>query len=260
MTRRVGQMVLAAMMVCLGVLGLVNGSFPPIWSGVPKGFPAREALVYLCALVAMGCGAGLLVHRTALTAARVLVGYLVIWMLLFRVPLAVQNPASSGVWWAVGSTGVMIAAAWALFARERALRVARVVFGLGLIPFGLAHFTFWDHTVSLVPAWLPWHSAWAAFTGAAFIAAGLAIVFGIYARLAATLVVVQLIGFTLLVWVPIILAHPSASDWGEFVESLTLIAGAWAVADSFRGVAWLMWRSRARDIELPRDEPQLLRA
>ncbi len=235
-------------MLGLGVLGLIDRTFPPIWSGVPVTFPAREALVYLCAAVALGTGVGLLVERSALTAARVLLGYLAMWMLFFRVPIVVRNPTSSGVWWAVGSTGVMIAAVWSLVARDARLRIARVMFGLGLIPFGIAHFTFWDRTVSLVPTWLPWHSAWAALTGAAFVVAGSAIVAGVYARLASTLVVAQLIGFTLLVWAPIILAHPSASDWGEFVESVTLIAGACAVADSFHGVAWLTSRSRASKI------------
>jgi uncharacterized membrane protein len=245
-TRPTGRVALAATMIGLGMFGLISGTFPPIWSGVPEGFPAHDALVYLCALVALGSGAGLLVRRTALTAARVLLGYLVIWLLLFRVPLVVQNPTSSGVWWAAGSTAVMIAGAWALLARDASLRGVGVLFGLGLIPFGIAHFTFWQRTVSLVPAWLPWHEAWAGYTGLAFILAGLAIVAGVYTRLAATLVLAQLAGFTLLVWVPIVLGHPTASDWSEFIESLTLIAGAWAVADAFREMAWLPSRPQTR--------------
>jgi len=227
-------------MIGLGILGLINGTFPPIWSGVPTSFSAREALAYLCAVVALGSGAGLLFHRTALTATRVLLGYLLIWLLVFRVPFVVRNPTSSGLWWACGATAVMIAAAWVLFTRfaearseprphfatgEPGLKIARIFFGLGLIPFGIAHFTFFERTVSMVPAWLPWHTAWASLTGAAFIVAGLAIITGTYARLATTLVLLQLALFTLLVWVPTILAHPSASDWSEFTESLTLTAG-----------------------------------
>lgn len=242
-----GRWVFAATMIGLGVIGLVTGHFTPTWSGVPSRLPARAALAYLCALVALGCGAGLLWQRSAAVASRALLVYLVLWFLVFRVPLVFDAPASSGNWWACGATAVMAAAAWVLYARLNAgfasgdtgVRTARVLYGLGVIPFGVAHFTFLERTVSLVPAWLPWHLAWAYLTGCAFIAAGLAVLSGMSARLAATLLAMQLGLFTLLVWVPILLGSPSASDWNEFIESWALTAAAWVVAESYRNMPWL---------------------
>ena len=237
----------AVTMIGLGIVGLVSGHFTPTWAGVPAGLPARAALAYVCALVSLGCGAGLLWSRSAAVATRVLLAFFALWFVFFRIPPVFQDPASSGNWWACGETAVMSAAAWMLYAGlnagvatgDQGRRIARLLYGLGLIPFGIAHFTYLDRTVSLVPGWLPWHLAWAYVTGGAFIAAGLGVASGVLARLAATLSTLQMGLFTLLVWVPIILASPSASDWSEFIQSWTLTAAAWVVAESYRGMPWL---------------------
>jgi len=236
-------------MIGVGVLGVAQGAFTPAWSGVPASFPAREALAYLSALISLLAGIGLVWRRTAAIASGLLLGSILIWALVFKVPPVFRAPTGTGVWWTLGDSAVMAAASWVLytwFAGARGpqhlfatghlgLRIARALFGLGLIPFGIAHFTYLDRTVSMVPAWLPWHLAWAAFFGVTFIAAGVAVLIGAYTRLAATLVTLQLGLFTLLVWVPIIVATPTASDWTEFVSSWLLTAGAWVVADSWRG-------------------------
>jgi uncharacterized membrane protein len=237
-------------MVGHGILGLIQRDFTPTWSGVSKGVPARELLVYLTALISLVSGVGLLWQRTALIASRLLLGSLLLWLLVFRVPVIFRAPTGSGAWWAAGDTAVMAGASlvfYVWFAKDwdrqhfsfatgdRGLRIARTLYGLGLIPFGIAHFTFLERTVSMVPGWLPWHLAWAYFFGGTFIAAGVAAITGVYARLAVTLSALQLGLFTVLVWVPVVVAGPDASQWAEFVSSWVLTSAAWMVADSYRG-------------------------
>ena len=255
-----GHAIFAATMIALGIMGLSKGGFVPFWTGVPKGMPARTALAYLCAVIALGSGLGLLWRRAAAVASQVLLAYLALWMLLFRVPLIIPTPTSSGIWWACGEIAVMMAGAWVLvvwfdgdrggkrlgFATgDKGLRIARVLYGLGLIPFGIAHFTFLERTVGMVPGWLPWHLGWAYFTGIALIAAGVAVAIGVFAGLAAVLSAWELSLFTLLVWIPVVAAGPDASQWNEFVDSWALTAAGWVVADSYRGMAWLAVGARS---------------
>jgi uncharacterized membrane protein len=251
-----GHAAFAAAMIWLGILGLVAGDFVQVWQPVPRWVPVRGALAYLCALISLGSGIGLLWPRSASVASRVLLFTLLVWLLVLRLPNLFYETPLVLVGWTFGSTAVMAAGAWVLcgwFAGERdrlglvtdrrGLRIARALYGVSLIPFGLAHFMYLDATTVLIPGWLPWHVAWAYFTGGAFIAAGLATIFGVLGRLAASLSTLQMGLFGLIVWVPRVLAGGlTAFQRGEAILTFVLTAGAWVVADSYRGAPWLAAR------------------
>ena len=246
---RVSHAAFAAIMIAFGILNLVKGDLTVLWEPIPKSIPAREVLVYLCAAVSLASGIGLLWRRTAALAARVLLAFFVLWLLVWRIPGLFKLSLVEGTW-STGKTLVMTAAAWVLFVwfatdwdrqrigfatGDKGLRIARILFSLGLIPFGIAHFLYPNPTAALVPAWLPWHMAWAYITGATFIAASVAILTGVFARLAVVLATLQMGLFGLLVWVPLVArGNLSAFQWGEVVITVALTVAGWVVADSYR--------------------------
>lgn len=256
----VGHAAFAATMIALGILGLSKGDFTPVWAPVPKGVPARQVLVYLCAIISLGSGLGVLWGRTAGTAARVLLAWLLLWLLLIKAPAAFPAPTEVASWYGCAEMAVMVAGAWVLYAwlaaewdrrrlgfatGDKGVRIARVLYGLALIFFGVGHFAYVKQTAVLVPAWLPGHVFWAYCTGGTFIVAGVAVLIGACARMAAALSALQMGMFILVVWLPIVSAgHISAFQWGEFVVTCALTAGGWVVADSYRGISWFAVNKR----------------
>ena len=238
----------AATMVGLGLLGLAQGHFGALWQPVSASLPARQALAYLCNTVTLLTGLGLL-WRLA-SAARVLWLFLLLWFGCFKLPVLLRAPLVEVSWESAGETAVLTAGAWVLYAwfaaawdrrrlaacsGEHGVRIARAVFGLALLPLGLAHLVYVRETAALVPSWMPVPLAWAYLTGGAYLAAGVAVLTGRFAALAAGLATAQMALFTLLVWVPrVAFGKPEAAVASECVLSWALTVAAWVVADSYR--------------------------
>ena len=244
-----GQAIFAATLVGLGLLGLHHGDFAPLWSPAPGPALLRQGLLYAGALVCLACGTGLLWPRTAALAARGLLAWSLLWLLLVKAPVILRRPAVEVAWQSAGETAVIVAAAWILYAgvagswdRKRlgpaadttGLRLARGLYAAAMIAFGLSHWVYVKPTTALIPAVLPAHAPLAYATGAAYLAAGAAVLTGVLARPAAALSALQMGLFTLLVWVPLASAgHADAGTWSELALSWTLTAAGWVVAESY---------------------------
>jgi hypothetical protein len=116
----------------------------------------------------------------------------------------------------------------------RLTRLGQLAFGVCALVFGGAHFVYMNLTAPLVPKWLPpTQEFWGYATGVGFVAAGVAILSGVQARLAAILVTAMLASFALLVHEPMLLANHSIHyNWTESAENLAVTGAAWVVADS----------------------------
>jgi uncharacterized membrane protein len=221
--------------IALAVICLVFGDFADIWHSLPAPAHVRDAMAYASAGLMLACGIGLLSNRTEARAASVLAPFFALLVLVIKLPPVLEGPLVEGNWQSMSEIVVLLTGAWVLSAsRTREMRVAQLVFGLALIPLGLSHFVYVNLTAPLVPAWLPYHTGWAYFTGAAHLAAALGVILGILPQLAAAMEAAMLSVFTVLVWIPLIYAAPtSRGSWSEFTLSWAISGAAWVVAASF---------------------------
>lgn len=112
-------------------------------------------------------------------------------------------------------------------------RLARLGLGLCAISFTVAQAVYLRFTATLVPKWIPpGQRFWAILTTIAFALAAIAILSNRRARLAMGLMTLMLALFGLLVWVPLLIAHPEAHlNWSELALTFLITGAAWTVAE-----------------------------
>jgi uncharacterized membrane protein YphA (DoxX/SURF4 family) len=192
-------------------------------------------------------GAAIEWRRTAAWGAAALTGYYaLVVVILMNGRLVLAHYAEFGSYsgaaeqLAIAAAGLIVYAASAKIdaTRARLTRLGQLAFGVCALLFGGAHFFYMNLTAPLVPKWLPpTQEFWAYATGVGHIAAGLAILTGVQARLAAILLTAMYASFTLLVHAPMLLADPSSRvNWSENALNLALIGAAWVVADSLPAI------------------------
>lgn len=229
--------------MAMALLCLAWGTFDT-GQPVPKDFPARTVLAYVAAAFMFVAGAAVEWRRTVTWGAAALTGYYtLIVIILMNGYAALGHFAEYGTYEilaeqvAIAAGGLIVYAANARIDPALAARLTRLgqlAFGVCALVFGGAHFVYMNLTAPLVPKWLPpSQEFWAYATGLGHIAAGVAILTGVRARLASILLTAMYASFTFLVHGPMLLANPS-SHWimSENAVNIALTGAAWVVAHS----------------------------
>ncbi|HMI41928.1 MAG TPA: DoxX family membrane protein [Sphingomicrobium sp.] len=229
--------------VALGLVGLAWGDFALQWQPVPDGVPGRTVLAYATGAALMLAGAVLFWRRTTAFGAAALTALYAAGVVLLHGPRVAAHPLALAEWSGAAEQLVLVAGGLIAYASwgkidpalaARLSRLARLGFGACLLVFGAAHFLYLEFTAAMVPKWIPpGQMFWACATGAAHIAAGLAILSGVQARLAAMLITAMFAGFSILLHIPNLLADPASHlNWVINAINLALTGAAWVVADS----------------------------
>jgi uncharacterized membrane protein YphA (DoxX/SURF4 family) len=232
--------------IALALVSLAVGNFDP-GQPVPKDFPARTLLAYAAGVFMLVAGAAIEWRRTVAWAAAALSAYYSFVVVILMDGRTVLRHATEFIAYSntagqlsIAAGGLIVFAATSRIDTVLAARLTRLgqmVFGVCALLFGGAHFFYMNLTAPLVPKWLPpSQEFWGYATGVAHIAAGLAILSGVKARLAAILLTVMFASFTPLVHLPMLLADPAnIGVWTENAANLAFTGVAWVVADSLAG-------------------------
>jgi hypothetical protein len=210
------------------------------WSRLPWG--TRIAGTAALALGAIGllfilAGVGCQQRRTLIPAGLILCAlYLLLslgWLnRVFALPGVIGTwlGFSEQIALAIGGAAIALQA---LGHRPRAATACRVAFGICQLIFGLGHFLSLPETIALTPAWLPPGQAfWALATGVAHFAGGAALIIGFRPVATTRLLAAMFAMFGLLVWLPLLVADPSAAvPWAGNAINLALIGAVFALGD-----------------------------
>jgi uncharacterized membrane protein len=227
----------------LGLSSLAFREFDP-GQPVPEQFPYRSSLIYFAGAFMVSAAAAVEWRRTAAWGAVSLaVYYALVVVILLDGRLLLTQYAGYGIYEEIAMPLAIALGAVIIYADSasidqalsaRLVRISRLAFGVCNLIWGGAHFIYMNLTAPLVPKWLPPGQVfWGYITGICFLAAGLAILTGVKARLAAILLTVMIACCGLLANDRILLTGLSSHwNWSESSLNLALVGVAWTVADS----------------------------
>ncbi len=238
---RIGIGIFGAAAIAFGIMGLASGDFASVWQPVPTDLPFYRPAAYLFAVLSIIGGIAINSDRFSRAGGWLLAGLFaavcIPW--LIRVVLF---PAMIGTWIGFAEQAALVLAALVVASEGKAReggdgrwsRLLISLFGFCAVIFGLGHFLAPAETAAMVPTWIiPGQLFWALATGAFHVSAGLALISGISALLAARLLGAMMLLFGALVWLPQLAASPQNHlFWAGNIITVALAGASFVIADA----------------------------
>jgi hypothetical protein len=221
-----------------GVAALAFGLITLAWHDHDDGHPLRY-IVYAAAATLIFGGAAIQFGRTAKAAAAVLSAAYLVFVLLC-VPGIVAAPRIYNSWGNFFEQFSLLSGAAIVYARlssawppETLNRIGRILLGVCATSFTLEQAFYLDATAKFVPKWVPpTQMFWAVTTTVFFALAAVALLTNRMALLASRLLTIMVVGFGLLVWVPLVFSNPhNHTNWSENAETFEIAGAIWILAD-----------------------------
>ncbi len=242
-----GRAIFATAMAALGAQCLIRISAVPALEPVHSttGLPV---IGWITGVVLIAAAIATMLRPTASYGAAMLAALLLLWDALLHAPALAAAPANGGEWTGAAETFALAGAALVLFGMtrlsaawrgapdatvSRSLLIGRICFGISMLGFGALHFIYITYVAFVIPSWIPAHVFFAYATGVAHVSAGLGILSGVLARLAALCTAAMFGSWFLIVHLPRVAAHAqSADEWTSMLIALAMCGSALLIASS----------------------------
>src|ERR1700731_2106357 len=221
-----------------GVAALAFGLITLAWHDNNDGHQLRY-IVYAAATALILGGAAIQFRRTAKAGAAVLGAAYLVFVLLC-VPGIVAAPQIYNSWGNFFEQFSLLSGAAIVYAHlssawppETLNRIGRILLGICAASFTLEQAFYLDATAKFVPKWIPpTQMFWAGTTTVFFALAAVVLLANRMALLASRLLTLMIVGFGLLVWVPLVISNShSHTNWSEIAETFEIAGAVWILAD-----------------------------
>jgi uncharacterized membrane protein YphA (DoxX/SURF4 family) len=248
---KLGRVLFGIPFVAFGVQYFIYGRFAGGLPPAPSWTPGAPVTAYVLGALLIAAGATIAVSAIIAADAKArlfatLLGILIFLcglLMFIATPSAILHDGTArtralepfalggAAWVLAGSLSALPGAQSWNAGTDKLVTIGRFIFGASMVVFGYQHFMYGQFVAMLVPSWLPWHIFWTYFFGVALIAAGISIVTGIQARLAAILLGVMFLLWAVVLHAPRVAASPHNGDeWSSLFVAIAMCGSCFIIA------------------------------
>ncbi len=233
-------------MIAWGVQHFIFGYFiagrPAPW---PPEFPGESIIAYITGALLAGTGGAIIANQKPVKLLIAVSIMILLWCGLRDLIFVIinldygGNLTNTGKALTIGSGAMLIARTYSAEtgSKNKLLDLAALCqyfTGAFLLVSGIQHFLFAEFVKFLMPTWIPGAVLWTYFAGVALFAAGLALITGIKAKLAATLAGWMVFTWLLVLHIPRAIAESNQNEWTAVFEALAVSGILFILSDTIR--------------------------
>lgn len=237
-SQTLGRIFIAMSLVVFAVQHFMYAGF--VAGLVPAWIPGRLFWAYFVGVAFVAAAIGAVVRRATRPAGTLLGVLFFLFVVTLHLPRIATHSRNGNEWTSGFVALAMCGGAWVLASAspcderkpsDSLHKLGRYFFAVAILAFGVQHFVYARFGAGLGPPWFPGRPLWAYLTGVALLAAGVAILVGKKARVAAALLGTMLFLFFLLLHVSRVTARlHDPGPWTSGFEVLALSGGALLLA------------------------------